>query len=68
MALQWDQMADETKKQCPQCNGQIDFFGSCRKCGRQWSEDLELGEKAFGLPEGEQYKSVVKKNRHTHSS
>ena len=54
-------MADETKKQCPQCNGQIDFFGSCRKCGRQWSEDLELGEKAFGLPEGEQYKSVVKK-------
>jgi hypothetical protein len=47
-------------KRCPQCNGQIDYFGSCKKCGREWSEALEEGEHAFGLPEGDQYDSVVK--------
>jgi predicted O-linked N-acetylglucosamine transferase (SPINDLY family) len=58
-------MADKNlrnfEKRCPQCDGKIDYFGSCRKCGREWSEGLEVGEKAAGLPEGEQHKSEVRK-------
>ena len=42
-------------KRCPACAGEIDYFGSCRKCGRAWSEALEPGERALGLPEGEQH-------------
>ena len=38
-------------KRCPQCSGEIDFFGSCRKCGREWSESLEDEEKSVGLPD-----------------
>jgi len=54
-------MADKNSdKRCPLCSGQIDYFGSCRRCGREWSEGLEVGEKAFGLPEGEQHKSIIK--------
>lgn len=68
-------MADNANKRCPQCGGAIDYFGSCRKCGREWSEGLEEDEQAEGLPEGEQHPAEVKKpgkrktrNRYTKSS
>lgn len=51
----------ETTKRCPRCSGEIDFFGSCRKCGREWSEHLEPDEQAVGLPEGIQHPAVIKK-------
>ena len=55
-------MADEIVKRCPNCTGEIDFFGSCKKCGREWSETLEEEEKAVGLPDGEQHPATeVKK-------
>lgn len=62
-------------KKCPQCGGEIDYFGSCRKCGREWSESLEEGEQAFGLKEGQQHpalipipeKKAVKKSKYTKS-
>jgi hypothetical protein len=63
-------------KRCPQCGGEIDYFGSCRRCGREWSEGLEEDEAADGLPDGQQHPSEVKpppakklrKNRFTKSS
>jgi hypothetical protein len=63
-------------KRCPQCSGEIDYFGSCRRCGREWSEGLEEDEAAEGLPEGQQHPSEVKpkptkklrRNRFTKSS
>ena len=69
-------MPDNNSKRCPQCGGTIDIFGTCRKCGREWSEDLEDDELAEGLPEGEKHPTEVKKvgthkprrNRHTKSS
>ena len=48
-------------KKCPACNGEIDYFGSCRRCGREWSESLEPGEHAIGLPEGQQYDPEVRR-------
>lgn len=48
-------------KRCPACGGTIDYFGSCRKCGREWSEGLEEDEPAKGLPEGQQHESTVVK-------
>src|SRR5271170_2305162 len=54
-------MADNSSKRCPQCNGAIDYFGSCRRCGREWSENLEDEELAEGLPEGQQHPAEVKK-------
>src|SRR5271157_1816022 len=48
-------MAEETIKKCPVCTGEIDFFETCKKCGREWSDTLEEGEKAVGLPDGEQH-------------
>src|SRR5277367_6205176 len=54
-------MADSIVKQCPTCTGEIDFFDTCKKCGREWSETLEPQEKAVGLPEGEQHPAEVKK-------
>lgn|SRR5271166_1628604 len=57
-------MGKNDDKQCPQCGGTIDYFGSCRRCGREWSETLEEGEQPSGLPEGQQHpskKKVVKK-------
>jgi hypothetical protein len=56
-------MAKNQDKRCPQCGGQIDYFGSCRKCGREWSERLELDEQAAGKPEGEQHDAYVKDQR-----
>lgn len=50
-------MADNSTKQCPQCGGEIDIFGSCRRCGREWSEGLEEGEQGAGLPAGLQHPS-----------
>src|SRR5579863_6847061 len=63
-------------KRCPQCGGEIDYFGSCRRCGREWSEGLEEDEAAEGLPDGQQHPSEVKpqptkklrRNRFTKSS
>lgn len=46
-------------KRCPQCAGEIDYFGSCRKCGREWSDKLEEGENAHGLPEGQQHPALI---------
>lgn len=46
-------------QRCPQCGGEIDYFDSCRKCGREWSEHLEPEEQAKGLPEG-QHESIIK--------
>lgn len=46
-------------KRCPQCSGEIDYFGSCRKCGREWSEHLEDGEQAHGLQEGQQHPALI---------
>lgn len=51
--------AQEITKRCPSCSGEIDFFDTCRKCGREWSEGLEPDEQAKGLPEGEQHESKV---------
>ena len=53
-------MADYKNKRCPQCGGAIDYFGSCRRCGREWTEKLEEDELAEGLPEGQQHPSEVK--------
>lgn len=53
-------MVDNNTKRCPRCGGEIDYFGSCRKCGREWSEHLEEDEQAEGLPEGEQHPAVKK--------
>src|SRR5271170_7740267 len=69
-------MADNSSKRCPQCGGAIDYFGSCRRCGREWSESLEEEEIAEGLPEGQQHPAEVKppaktsrkRNRFTKSS
>ena len=69
-------MADNSNKRCPQCGGAIDIFGSCRRCGREWSETLEDEELAEGLPEGQQHPAEVKppaktprkRNRFTKSS
>lgn len=69
-------MADNKNKRCPQCGGGIDIFGTCRKCGREWSEGLEDDELAEGLPEGQQHPPEVKqvgtrkprRNRFTKSS
>lgn len=53
-------------KRCPKCGGGIDRFGTCRKCGRPWSLELEKDEKgniveeALGLEPGQQHESVVK--------
>jgi hypothetical protein len=55
-------VADNKDKRCPNCTGEIDFFDTCKKCGREWSETLEEGEQAQGLPEGEQHPATeVKK-------
>lgn len=54
-------MAPQSVRRCPKCSGEIDFFGSCKKCGREWSDNLEEGEQAVGLPEGLQHPAVVKK-------
>jgi hypothetical protein len=57
-------MGKNDDKQCPNCGGNIDYFGSCKRCGREWSEGLEEGEQATGLPEGQQHpakKKPVKK-------
>src|SRR5271156_4982242 len=69
-------MADNSSKRCPQCGGAIDYFGSCRRCGREWTENLDEEEVAEGLPEGQQHPSEIKppkskkprKNRFTKSS
>lgn len=68
-------MAKNDNKRCPQCGGSIDYFGSCRRCGREWTKELEEDEIAEGLPEGEQHPSEIKskskkprKNRWTKSS
>jgi len=53
-------MPDNKNKRCPQCGGGIDIFGTCRRCGREWSEELEEDELAEGLPEGQQYPPEVK--------
>jgi hypothetical protein len=53
-------MADNKDKRCPICTGEIDFFDTCKKCGREWSEGIEPEEKAVGLPEGEQHPAEVK--------
>jgi hypothetical protein len=54
-------MADSKTKRCPRCGGEIDYFDTCRRCGREWSEHLEEGEQASGLPEGEQHPAETKK-------
>lgn len=69
-------MGKNDSKRCPQCGGAIDYFGSCRKCGREWSESLEDDELAEGLPDGKQHPSEIKppaskkprRNRFTKSS
>jgi hypothetical protein len=48
-------MADNSIKRCPRCSGEIDTFGTCRRCGREWSETLDPEELAVGLPEGQQH-------------
>ena len=53
-------MADNSAKSCPRCGGEIDYFGSCKRCGREWTEHLEEDEPAVGLPEGEQHPAVKK--------
>ena len=53
-------MPDNKNKRCPQCGGGIDIFGTCRRCGREWSEELEEDELAEGLPEGQQHPPEVK--------
>jgi hypothetical protein len=69
-------MGKNDNKRCPQCGGAIDYFGSCRRCGREWTENLEEDEVPEGLPEGQQHPSEVKppaskrpkRNRFTKSS
>lgn len=69
-------MPDNKNKRCPACGGGIDYFGSCRRCGREWSPALEEDELAEGLPEGKQHPSEVEeekpkkpaRNRNTKSS
>ena len=53
-------MPNNNNKRCPQCGGAIDYFGSCRRCGREWTEKLEEDELAEGLPEGQQHPAEVK--------
>jgi hypothetical protein len=53
-------MPNNDQKRCPQCGGAIDYFGSCRRCGREWSDKLDEDELAEGLPEGQQHPSEVK--------
>jgi len=54
-------MPRNEEKRCPQCGGQIDYFGSCRKCGREWSPTLAYDEEPTGKPEGsEQHDAYVK--------
>lgn len=53
-------MPDYNNKRCPQCGGAIDYFGSCRRCGREWTDKLEEDELAEGLPEGQQHPAEVK--------
>jgi hypothetical protein len=47
-----------TNRRCPKCGSKIDILGSCKKCGRAWSESLGEGEKALGLDDG-QYPSEI---------
>lgn len=69
-------MGKNDDKRCPQCSGAIDYFGSCRRCGREWTDELEDDEVAEGLPKGQKHPSVVKpskskkspRNRFTKSS
>lgn len=70
-------MPNNDNKRCPQCGGAIDFFGSCRRCGREWSEKLEEDELADGKPEGQQHDAIIKqqpkskrspRNKYTKSS
>jgi hypothetical protein len=68
-------MPNNDNKRCPQCGGAIDYFGSCRRCGREWSDGLEEDETAEGLKEGEQHPSLIKppakkktRNRYTKNS
>jgi hypothetical protein len=56
-------MPRNAEKRCPQCGGPIDYFGSCRKCGREWTEKLEVDEQATGKKEGEQHEPFVKEQR-----
>jgi hypothetical protein len=58
-------MGKNDNKRCPQCGGSIDYFGSCRRCGREWSEKLEDDEQAVGKKEGEQFESKVKPPKKT---
>lgn len=47
MARSWGFITPPKKveqKVCPRCQGAIDSFGSCRMCGREWSEKLEPDE------------------------
>jgi hypothetical protein len=53
-------MPKNDNKRCPQCGGAIDYFGSCRRCGREWTASLEEDELAEGLPEGQQHPAEVK--------
>lgn len=53
-------MPDNRHKRCPQCSGEIDYFGSCKRCGREWTSNLEEDELAEGLPEGQQHPAEVK--------
>lgn len=51
-------------KRCPKCGHKIDIVGTCKKCGRPWSETLEEGETAIDnkgqpLPEGQQYDALI---------
>jgi hypothetical protein len=52
-------MPDNSNKRCPQCGGAIDYFDSCRKCGREWSESLEPEE--LEVLKRKPYPSTVKK-------
>jgi hypothetical protein len=56
-------MPDYKNKRCPQCGGGIDYFGSCRRCGREWTDTLEEDELAEGLPEGQQHPAEVKSTK-----
>jgi len=53
-------MPNNDNKRCPQCGGAIDYFGSCRRCGREWSPTLEEEELAEGLPDGQQHPAEIK--------
>jgi hypothetical protein len=56
-------MPKNDSKRCPQCGGTIDYFGSCRRCGREWTETLEEDELAEGLPEGQQHPAEIKSTK-----